>query len=107
MAFGLSFRRRPKGVYTMDQLSELICPIAESYGVDRIYVFGSYARGDADKDSDIDLFVVPGRARGMALGGLYSDLSNVLNKKVDIITNHADPRFIDMISKELVLVYEC
>jgi len=94
-----------KGVYSLEELADIICPVAASYGVDRVYIYGSYARGEADSDSDIDLFIVPGNLRGMALGGFYRDLTNALDKKVDIITDNADPRFIDMISRDMVLVY--
>lgn len=44
-------------VYTMDDLRRIIAPIAAQYGLRAVYVFGSYARGEADADSDIDLLV--------------------------------------------------
>ena len=39
-------------------LSKLIAPIAEKYGVERVYLFGSRARGDARPDSDWDVLVL-------------------------------------------------
>ena len=44
-------------VYTIDDLRRIIAPIAEQYGLRAVYVFGSYARGEANADSDIDLLV--------------------------------------------------
>ena len=44
--------------YTVDEIKEIVSALAAQYGADRIYLFGSYARGDADKDSDIDLRIV-------------------------------------------------
>ena len=44
-------------VYTIDDLQRIIAPIAEQYGLRAVYVFGSYARGEANADSDIDLLV--------------------------------------------------
>ena len=41
-------------VYTIDEIKSTIRPIAESYGVERIFLFGSYARGEATPTSDID-----------------------------------------------------
>ncbi len=39
-------------------LAEVVRRLVEAYPPDRIYVFGSVARGDADADSDYDLLVV-------------------------------------------------
>ena len=100
---GLREHRKP--VYSIKEIADTIYPIAQSYGVETIFLYGSYARGDADGDSDIDLLVFPGRARGMALGGLHNEICLALDKNVDIITNHADPRFLNMISSELVRIY--
>ena len=99
--------KRRKHVYSIDEIADTISPIAQAYGVDTIYLYGSYARGDADGDSDIDLLIIPGQARGMALGGLHNDIRLALDRNVDIITNHADPRFLNMISNELVQIYGC
>ncbi|MDR1014731.1 MAG: nucleotidyltransferase domain-containing protein [Coriobacteriales bacterium] len=40
--------------YTIDELAGLVTPIAEEYGVERVFLFGSYARGSQNADSDID-----------------------------------------------------
>ena len=42
-------------IYAIDELRALISPIAAQYGVDRIFLFGSYARGQATENSDVDL----------------------------------------------------
>ena len=47
--------------YTVDEIKEIVSALAAQYGADRIYLFGFYARGDADKDSDIDLIYSPSR----------------------------------------------
>lgn len=44
-------------VYTIDEIKEKIQPIAEKYELPVVYLFGSYARQEADDDSDIDLAV--------------------------------------------------
>ena len=41
--------------YTVAEINETVAALATKYGADRIYLFGSYARGDADKNSDIAL----------------------------------------------------
>ena len=36
-------------------IKEILVPIAQSYGVRKLYLFGSYAKGNATEESDIDL----------------------------------------------------
>ncbi|MFU2223155.1 nucleotidyltransferase family protein [Streptococcus pluranimalium] len=43
--------------YTIEEIKDIIKPIAEKYQLPAVYLFGSYARGEADEDSDIDLAV--------------------------------------------------
>lgn len=42
-------------VYTIDEIKKNVVPIAKAHDVGRIYLFGSYARGEATPSSDIDL----------------------------------------------------
>ena len=41
--------------YNVVEIKETVAALAAQYGADRIYLFGSYAIGDADKNSDIAL----------------------------------------------------
>lgn len=43
---------------TQEQIQNLVNEIAESYQPEKIYLFGSYANGVPNDDSDIDLFIV-------------------------------------------------
>ena len=64
-------------IYSVGDLRAIIAPIAARHGVERIYLFGSYARGEATKNSDVDLRVDKGNLRGMfALGALYMEYDN-------------------------------
>lgn len=71
------------------QRREEILAIAEKYGARNVRVFGSVARGEADEASDIDFLVElqPGRTL-FDLGGLVSDLTNLLGRHVDVVTVH-------------------
>ena len=44
-------------IYTIDEISSRIRPVAEKYHLKAVYLFGSYARGEARDDSDVDLLV--------------------------------------------------
>ena len=94
-------------VYTIEEIKSIVAPIAAIHDVDRIYLFGSYARGEATPSSDIDLRVDKGRLRGrIALGALYADLEDGLGKKLDLLTTGSlDQKFLQHIAKEEVLIY--
>ena len=94
-------------VYTIEEIRSIVAPIAAIHDVDRIYLFGSYARGEATPSSDIDLRVDKGRLRGLiALGALYADLEDGLGKKLDLLTTGSlDQKFLQHIAKEEVLIY--
>ena len=47
-------------IYTLKNIRDIVKPIANKYKVESIYLFGSYARGDADKSSDLDFLVFGG-----------------------------------------------
>ena len=76
-------------IYTIENLRIIIQPIAEKYQIPAIYLFGSYARGTATDESDIDLLVdTTGTSLTslFSLGALYCDLEEALKKPVDLIT---------------------
>ena len=51
-------------VYSIDEIREIVAPIAKQHGVDKVFLFGSYARGDATPASDVDLCVVAPKLSG-------------------------------------------
>lgn len=76
-------------IYSVEEIARRVRPVAERYGLKAVYLFGSYARGEATIDSDIDLIV---DTRGtnlntlMKLGGLSCDFEDALGKQIDLIT---------------------
>ena len=93
-------------IYSIDEIQSTIRPIAESYGVERIFLFGAYARGEATPTSDIDFRVDKGHVIGFAFGGLINALSETLDKDVDVVTTASlDQDFLDYISNEEVRLY--
>ena len=95
-------------IYTIDQLRAITVPIAASYGVRRLSLFGSYARGEATETSDIDLLVDRGNMPGgWAIGGLYADLREALGKELDMVTTSChDKSFLTRIRPDEVTLYE-
>ena len=93
--------------YTIEEIKSIVEPIARKYGVARVYLFGSYARGEATEKSDVDLRVDKGSLKGMfALCGLYTEIEEALQMKVDVLTTGSlDEEFLLRIQKEEMLLY--
>ena len=98
----------PDKLYSIPDIQNLIQPVAALYNVDRVMLFGSYARGDATPDSDIDLHIDKGAIRGyFRLAGFHRDLEGALDMSVDIlITGALDEDFLSRIAGEEVMLYE-
>lgn len=74
-------------IYTIDEIRERIVPIAQKYGLKRVILFGSYARNDATKDSDIDLIIKLNHSIGLfTFNEMVEAFENALEKNVDCIT---------------------
>ncbi len=96
---------RSNKIYTIDEIAEMIRPIAERYGVASVILFGSYARGDADSSSDIDLYVEPGAISDLIeLSGFRLDIIDALCKEVDVVTTD-DPSAISKIISLGIPIY--
>ena len=80
--------------YTLDEIREIVSKLAAQYGAKRVYLFGSYARGDMTDSSDIDLRIDKGSIKGFQLAGLLLDLEDSLGRSVDLVpTTSLDQRF--------------
>lgn len=94
-------------LYSIPELRAVVSPLARQYGAERVYLFGSYARGDAKDGSDIDLRIDRGSIHGLQFAGLLGDLEDALHTKVDLIsTNGMDDDFLAAIRPDEVLLYE-
>ena len=94
-------------VYTISEIKNIVCPLAKEYGAERVYLFGSYARGEATKNSDIVLRIDKGHIKGLALAGLLRDLEKALGCSVDLITTTSlDKDFLSSSKNDEVLLYE-
>ena len=73
-----------------EPLAAAIRALGERHGVRNIRVFGSFARGDAAPDSDVDLLVeyVPGHG-GFALVAFCEEVERLLGRKVDVVTDRS------------------
>ena len=91
-------------ILTFEEIKNVIEPIAEKNGLESVYLFGSYARGEANKDSDIDiLFTMKDKIPGLIIiCDIKFNLSNALGKDVDVffVKNIDDSKY-DHIRKDI------
>jgi len=93
---------------TVQDISAKIIPTLKSQGVVKAAIFGSYAKGDTKKNSDIDLLIEYGERKSLLdLVGLKLDLEDILGRKVDLLTYGCiHPLLKDIILKEQKIIYE-
>ena len=89
-------------MYGFEDIKQKINLILPQAGVTRAAVFGSFARGEANKKSDIDLLVeFEGQKTLLDLVALKTRLEQVLGLKVDLITYQSlSPLLRDSILRE-------
>ena len=104
-------------VYSIGEIKQRVQPVARKYNIPALYLFGSYARGEADEDSDLD-FLVDTTGTELTslfkLGALYCDLESLFDKPLDLITEKSimqsgtmpsDVDFRNTVMKERVRLY--
>ncbi len=109
-------------MYTIEEIREKITPVAKEYNLRQVYLFGSYARGEADEHSDVDLLVETPEVYGLIKKErLRQAFQNSLLQDVDVVLmncfqetfttgakfwNEQRERFKDNVTKERVMLYE-
>ena len=102
-------------IYKIEEIAERVRPVAQRYGITRVYLFGSYARGEATEESDVDLMISYRKLKGpFALGGVFVDFKEALEKSVDVVsepaltasyTSELGKELYQTIQKEGILLY--
>ena len=100
-------------IYTLDEIRKMLTKVASIYGIEKIYLFGSYARGEANEKSDIDLYIpILPNNMGIKFYGMYEYIKEITDKNIDIITDGSqfsdsiEQRFLfDNLNKDKVMIY--
>ena len=103
--------------YTVEEITRRVTPVAKKYKLAAVYLFGSYARGEATADSDVDLLVDLTGAEINSLfrlGGLYSELEDALGTGIDLVTaasleqptdRRSQLHFREAVKRERLMIY--
>ena len=72
------------GIVDLEYISRKCSEIFDKYKINFCYLFGSYAKGKAKDDSDVDLLIST-EIKGLKFFGLVEEIRNSLHKKVDVL----------------------
>ena len=77
--------------YNLEEISRMVAPVAIDFGIRKLSVFGSFARGDETDNSDIDFHIIDrGTLRGLIrLAAFEIALEELFNKRVDVVTTNS------------------
>ena len=91
-------------------MTQQIAEYFKTQPVLKVWLFGSYARGEETENSDIDLLIVPDKSQHFSLftlSGMYEDLKDLLGCEVDLITDGGLMPFArESADRDKILIYE-
>ena len=95
--------------YSITEISTLVAPVAADFGIHKLSIFGSYARGDITDKSDIDFHIIDrGSLRGLfRLAAFEIALEELLRVPVDVVTTGGlfdDVR--ENVQREEIVIYD-
>lgn len=96
-------------VLNTDDIKKIVKDYFSDKPVNKVWLFGSYARGEADDESDVDVLVdiEKDSAIGLEFFGWPEELKELMRKKVDVVSHDAvNRRLWPYIEKDMTLIYE-
>lgn len=96
-----------KKILSVSEIQKGCEKVFAKYKVDYCYLFGSYAKGNAREDSDIDL-LISSNMTGLKFFALVEELRETLRKKVDVLDFkqlESNPELLHEILKDGIKIY--
>ncbi len=92
---------------TIEMIRNAVAKVGKKYGIKSAYLFGSYAKGLANAESDVDLLIDKGNIKGIQLSGFRLELIDELGGvDVDVVTEKGlRDGFLKMINNDRILLY--
>lgn len=98
-------------IYNLDEIKKLSNPVFQQYPmIKEVYLFGSYARKEADEQSDLDFIIVldsyDTKSKKYAYCSMI-DLEDVFSKQVDVISEENAKQIMPKtMNRDKVIIYE-
>ena len=95
------------GILTIKEIKNRIRPVVEKHRIKDVYLFGSYARGEANENSDVDIYCSSGDVDSLIKrAGLLRELAEALGKDVDVVTigSKLKDRFRKNIEEDMIKI---
>ena len=96
------------GILSIDDIKRIVSQVLSQHEVEYCYLFGSYARGEANEKSDVDLIVAT-EITDMAFFGLCEYLRDALHKKVDLLNLaqlNNNQKLLNEVLKDGIKIYQ-
>lgn len=95
---------------TTEQIRAMVSEYFKDKPVKKVYLFGSYATGEANEQSDVDLLVDLDYEKGVGwqFFGWDEELKSIMKRKVDVVSSgglRADRFFTRFVEEQKVLMY--
>lgn len=96
---------------TTEQIKQTVSEYFKDKPVKKVYLFGSYARGEANEESDVDLLLEiadDAPVTYFTLGGYLADMRDTFQRKVDIVTTDSlrdDRYFTKFVQEQKKILY--
>ena len=78
--------KKQRNTKEFERLKKEIVNILRKYHIKKAGIFGSYARGEERKKSDVDIVIQPSKTMGFQFAGIEIELQQVTGKKIDLVT---------------------
>lgn len=91
------------------EVQEIVANYFKNQPVLKAWLFGSFARGEQTPLSDVDILVVLDRTKpiGLKFFGMWNDLEDLLDRKVDLVTEGSlAPFAVESVNHDKILIYE-
>ena len=97
-------------VMTTQEMIQQIADYFQTQPVLKVWLFGSFSRGEEHENSDVDLLILPDKSQHFSLftlSGMYEDLKNLLGRDIDLITDGGLMPFArESADRDKILIYE-
>lgn len=92
-----------------EEIKHVVSKYFANQPVLKAWLFGSFARGEQTPLSDVDILVVLDRTKpiGLKFFGMWNDLEDLLDRKVDLVTEGSlAPFAVESVNHDKILIYE-